>query len=147
MESVSFEEMKEFIVSCYKSERLYGRNKATGWDDGYGDRIVKGYFDQINGACMNKCVVSRHESLCGLPIFFDSGAVIKYALKDLNVKQLLAAREAVTAELNAMDVTLEKINADPLFLKHFSIRNVRRNLINQRLRYHHDYLDSENKFY
>lgn len=74
---VSFNEVKAYVVSCYKHNRLYGRNSATGWHDQYGDDIINGYVKQIHEP-NEQLWISRHESKNGLPHCFGVGSIVRH---------------------------------------------------------------------
>ena len=79
MSLVTFEEVKQFVVAHYKHSRLYGRNNASGWEDAYGDNIVKGYLDSLNDVHnTTPCLISLHESNTGTTVSFNRSDIIQY---------------------------------------------------------------------
>lgn len=63
-----FEIVKNYIIPRYKRNRLYDRNKETGWDDDYGDRIVKMHVKNINNDGFS--TISMHDSIINIAIYF-----------------------------------------------------------------------------
>ncbi|MBE8233141.1 MAG: hypothetical protein HAW67_05340 [Endozoicomonadaceae bacterium] len=70
---ITFEEMKQYITSKYKHDRLYGRTAKTGWSDDYGDNIVQNYVNNMQR--FEHGIISRHESSTGQIIRFEASDV------------------------------------------------------------------------
>lgn len=69
--TVSFEQVKKFITSKYKHERLYGHS-----DKNKGDRIVSTYLDDV--IKKGYSIISKHESNTGVAVSFTAQDIINF---------------------------------------------------------------------
>jgi hypothetical protein len=69
--TVTFDQVKKFIVSKYKAERLYNHS-----DKGKGDRVVNMYLKDI--VQKGRSNISKHESNTGDAITFTAQDVINF---------------------------------------------------------------------
>ncbi|GAB6264269.1 hypothetical protein [Photobacterium sp. R1] len=143
MEIITLQEVKRFIEANYKHSRLYGRTAANGWDDGYGDRIVAQYHRDIHENKGHQFIIAKHESTTGQMVVFSCADIIRLAVKDMGMAQLIEARYQVYNQLQAMNVTADKLQKNQSLNRIFVVTNVRRNIINHRLRYGFNYLDEQ----
>jgi hypothetical protein len=67
--TLTFAQVKAFLISKYKAERLYGHS-----DKGKGDRIVSRYLSELNEN--GRSIISRHESASGEVIPFTAADVV-----------------------------------------------------------------------
>lgn len=69
---VTFEQVKKFIVSKYKHERLYGHS-----DKHKGDRVVRMYLDDVFKK--GNSIISKHESNTGVVVSFTAQDIINFS--------------------------------------------------------------------